>query len=85
MTVRCKFRVSSITYTMGSQYNAETKTYDSGPVGTIRLNVVGSGSAEDKAFFASTPSGQIDVSIIRKEAADQFTIGREFYVDFTPA
>lgn len=84
-TIRCKFKVSSITHTMGHTKNLETGQYGPAPVATARLNVVGGGTPENDAFFAATPNGQIDVSVIRMEHADTFAIGKEFYVDFTPA
>lgn len=40
------------------------------------------GNPENKAFFASTPSGSIEISTVR---ADHFEVGKEYYVDFTPA
>jgi hypothetical protein len=59
--------------------------FDNGGARSIKLNVVYGESAENKAFFQSTPSGEINVSIVRPEVAAQLEIGKEFYVDFTPA
>jgi len=42
-------------------------------------------SEENKQFFASTPSGQITLSILRPEAVTWFEKGKKYYVDFTSA
>lgn len=40
---------------------------------------------ENKAFWEATPSGEIEMHITEPDAADFFKLGREYYVDFTPA
>jgi hypothetical protein len=52
---------------------------------TILLEAVTSGSPENREFFKYTPSGQIRMGVIGNEVARQFEVGREYYVDFTPA
>ena len=74
MSVRAKFKCESI---VGNDQNANLKD--------IKLVAVIDGSAENKAFFKWTPSGQISVSCVNPEANKQFEIGKEYYVDFTPA
>jgi hypothetical protein len=51
----------------------------------ISLTPVSSGSEENKKFWKYTPSGKIELSTINQDAADQFEVGKEYYVDFTPA
>jgi hypothetical protein len=78
MTVRAKFRVSSITR---SKYGAEEQQ-------TIHLQPVtghGDASEENKAFWKYTPSGRIELSTINPDAGNAFALDQEFYVDFTPA
>jgi hypothetical protein len=41
-----------------------------------------SGSEENKKFFAYTPSGKIELSSINGQL---FEVGKEYYLDFTPA
>ena len=41
---------------------------------------VTTGSDENKQFFASTPTGSLKLGVLRN---DQFTPGKEYYVDFT--
>jgi hypothetical protein len=66
---RAKFYVSSIELFSGS-----TK---------VNMNVVTRG-AENKTWASATPSGQLSMNI-RTEAAGHFQLGKEYYVDFTPA
>lgn len=51
----------------------------------IYLSPVYSGSEENAQFFAATPGGQIILHIVNPVAAEQFEVGKEYYVDFTPA
>ena len=47
-----------------------------------KFNVVSGDNEENKAFFASTPGGTIEINTIRE---DHFEVGQEYYVDFTKA
>ncbi|CAH1230733.1 hypothetical protein PAECIP111891_06738 [Paenibacillus allorhizoplanae] len=51
----------------------------------LRLEVVISGSEENKDFWKYTPAGQIQMSVDNEKAQEQFEVGKEYYVDFTPA
>lgn len=42
-------------------------------------------SEENKQFFAATPGGKIELSVVNTTAAEQFEVGKAYYVDFTPA
>lgn len=77
MTVRAKFKVTSITKSAG--WNGVKEIH------TVKLTVVNGTNEENAAFFAATPAGSIDLSVVKQEVGDQFPIGAEFYVDFTPA
>ena len=77
MTIRAKFLVQSITTT--KRWNGP------GHIGTVKLSPVSSGSEENKKFYEATPSGSIEIGTINAEALAKFEIGKEFYVDFTPA
>jgi hypothetical protein len=72
MTIRAKFRVTNI------------ERQDSGDT-NIFMNPVVGGSEENDAFFSATPAGNINIFTVNPEAGNQFEIGMEFYVDFTPA
>lgn len=73
--VRAKFKVDSIQ--PGNITDSEGKS--------ITLSPVISGSKENEDFYRWTPGGQILLSTINEAAAAQFEVGKEFYVDFTPA
>ncbi|MDN8617853.1 hypothetical protein [Variovorax ginsengisoli] len=77
MSVRAKFKVVSIT--TSARWNGP------GTMGTVKLQPVTSGSEENKKFYEATPSGEITLGTINQDALAQFEIGKEFYVDFTPA
>lgn len=80
-TVRAKFTVAEkITRPAG-------KKPDGTPIiqTDVRLTPVYGNSPENKAFFASTPTGGIVLGTVNQEAADRLILGGEFYVDFTPA
>jgi len=71
MSVRCKFKVDSV-----------TKTATNGA--TVAMSPVSTGSDENKKFFKWTPSGELKFQTINDEAADQLVPGAEYYIDITP-
>lgn len=48
----------------------------------IFRTVVG-GSEENDLFFKATPAGEITISVVKKEVAERFIVGRNYFVDFT--
>lgn len=72
MSVRAKMKVESI-------------EMSSGGGGAVILRPVTSGSAENESFFKYTPSGSLHLSTINEAAISQFELGKEFYVDLSPA
>lgn len=40
---------------------------------------------EDQRFAQATPSGRFEMTVDNPQALAQFEIGRQYYVDFTPA
>ena len=77
--VRAKFKVESY----------ETRLSGSGPdaveIRQVRLSVVYGDSEENKKYFKWTPSGQITMGMLNPDAWAAFELGREMYVEFTPA
>ena len=41
--------------------------------------------AEDRSFMQATPWGRAELGIDNPKALEQFTVGKTFYLDFTPA
>lgn len=68
-TVRAKFKCAEITQTEHGE--------------RIKLYPVTGDSPENKEFFKWTPSGNIEIGTVNPEAAKQFEVGKEFYIDFT--
>lgn len=58
---------------------------ESGHGGTVRLRPVITGSPENDQFYRYTPSGSLVLSTINQDAFSQFELGKQFYVDLTPA
>lgn len=88
MAVRAKFMVNTITRSMQSTYDPKTQKSSPQEVQSVKLfPVTGGGSAEDKSFWLSTPSGSIELNILNPAAVEVFAsvLGRAVYVDFTPA
>ena len=52
---------------------------------TIILRPVTGGSEENKKFWASTPSGSIELGVINQGAWKEFELDKEYYIDFTLA
>ncbi len=43
------------------------------------------GSEENKEFFKYTPGGTVAFNVLNLAAAEKFEVGKEYYLDFTPA
>lgn len=58
-----------------------------GESGLVVLNPVYSTDPnhENKSFWDATPNGKIEMWISNPNAFKQFELGKEYYVDFTPA
>jgi hypothetical protein len=78
MSVRTKFYVVSLT--KQKMWNGED-----GVGIVINLSPPMSGSDENKEFYKYSPSGSIELGTVNEGAAAQFEIGKEYYIDFTPA
>ena len=78
MTVRAKFKVTKLTQT-------EHWDKQKGAIHHVTLMPVTCGSPENAMFYTATPCGEIQLGTINDEAAKHFTLGAEFYVDFTPS
>ncbi len=86
MAVRAKFRVDRIERSVQSVWDKATGKYVRKEVQTlVMFPVVDTAGGENEQFFASTPSGKIELGTVNAEAVGEFDLGSEFYVEFTPA
>ena len=71
--------------TTRSKFKVETK--DLGEQGHVTLTPVYSSDPnhENKAFWDASPSGSITLWINNPAGFATFEVGKEYYVDFTPA
>jgi hypothetical protein len=77
MSVRAKFTAISVTKRTG--WGEHPFVYD------VSLRPVSGTTEENKAFYAASPSGSIEISTLNEAAANQFQPGVEYYVTFEPA
>jgi hypothetical protein len=78
MIVRAKFKCTQV---------EPSKQSEAEGCATIRLSAVYGNddpNHENTSFFRWTPSGDICLGIVNVQAAKQFEVGKEYYVDFTP-
>ncbi len=76
MKVRAKFLCTG---------NGKVGYSPEGVTSNITLQPVTGNSEENKDFFRWTPGGKIELSVVNPATAEQFEVGKEYYVDFTPA
>lgn len=75
MTVRCKFYCSEVTKRKGWD---KEKPF----LYVAKFSPVTSGSEENKRFYDCTPSGGLELGIIKQ---DLFEVGKEYYLDISEA
>lgn len=76
--VRAKFKVNEIT----------EHAYGNQRMKTIKLQPVfkdADPESENSGFWAASPNGEIRLGTINMAAAEQFALGKAYYIDFTPA
>ena len=74
VTVRCKFRCTEISTIQG--WGEHKVLYKA------KLAPVGGDSEENKAFYAATPSGFLELATIKTMP---FEVGQDYYLDIMPA
>ncbi len=63
-----------------AKFKCTSKTQDEYAT-TVLLHPVSRG--EDEDFFKATPSGEIKLGVVNQAAADQFTVGKQYLIEFT--
>jgi len=74
MTVRAKFTC---------QYN-KVDQEDGGATVIFHPVTTNPPSEENLTFWKATPAGNITLQITNPQASSQFSVGTDYYVDFTP-
>lgn len=75
--VRAKFRCMSIAHSFTGNPDHSAAT--------ITLFPVWEQDGVNRKWSQATPSGKIEMLITNPSAVEQFDIGKEYFVDFTPA
>lgn len=78
MAVRAKFTCTSVTKGVNWNMNRAEHPFLFG----YKFQPVTGDSPENKSFWASTPSGALEMQAVRD---DLFEPGKSYYLDFTPA
>lgn len=93
MSVRAKFKVDSYSTQMSQSKIDESKGWDKDNMQPTELRTIVlspvygnvDASEENKKFWQYTPSGRIELGTVNPTAWKQFELGKEYYIDFTPA
>ena len=71
MKTRCKFKCTKVEFS-GDVAN---------PDQTVHFEAVTSGSPENESFFHWTPSGRLQLGLVRQ---GEFVVGKEYFLDIIP-
>lgn len=77
-TIRAKFHCNTAAERV-DQWNPEWKPEH------VELSVVTGGSAEDQAFYGSSPGGEVKIQIANPAAKGFFKPGKKYYATFEEA
>lgn len=91
--MRCKFRVTKITRSMGGKSvpdleNPGRSKWVPMEAWTVEMRPVsgnGDPSHENTKFWNASPSGEFKVETVNKEAVEDLVLDGEYYFDITPA
>ena len=82
--MRCKMVIGEVAESMGSKPDADGK-WITCKFKTVKMLAVSGGSDENKRFWSATPSGKLDLTCVHPDAIEGMEVGKEFYVDISPA
>lgn len=95
MSVRAKFKYIGNAASLNSSYphvkadgNADYTRPELVEMRTLKFQPVSANNDpnhENHKFWGATPCGSIELGTVNPEAWKQFELGKEYYVDFTPA
>jgi hypothetical protein len=75
MTTRAKFQCVSVKKYASSVWDKNGQNYQTGFLYAYEFQAVTDGSAENKSFFASTPTGNLSITAVRD---DLFEPGKQY-------
>lgn len=86
MPIRAKFRCLEVTkrYSHTDRDGVDAHTYRV-KLAPVLANKNHTDCAENKVFFAQTPGGELEMSLVSESTASAFTPGKAYYLDFTEA
>jgi hypothetical protein len=99
MSVRCKFKVTAIKRTIGSQKKRDAEgnlvrtekgydVYEPCEMATIEMSPVYANNDpghENSKFWDASPGGKFELNCVNKAAVEQLELDKEYYIDITPA
>jgi hypothetical protein len=83
MRVRAKMKCVEIATRESNRYDPETRKTIPGTNEVVKLSAVM--GDENKPWSQYTPQASVEMYITNPDAVRQFTVGGEYYVDFSPA
>lgn len=97
--VRAKFKVNKVELSVGSRrkknpdgsYAKSEKGYEMNEACTLHTltfnPVYGNGDPhhENSKFWDASPGGELKLNCVVPDVVQQFELGKEYYLDFTPA
>ena len=88
MKVRAKFRCDQITHMINHLWDEQLKQSIPTPARSIQMSpVFGNGDPdhENTKFWKASPGGRLELNVVNAAAVEAFEVGKEYYIDFTPA
>lgn len=82
MNVRAKMKCTEIATRTADRWDPEAKKNIPGTNEVVKLSAVM--GEENKPWSQYTPQASVELYITNPEAVRQFTVGGEYFVDFTP-
>ena len=83
MSFRAKFRVNSITSSLGTVRN-DDGSFGTGEIKTIKMSPTydSNPESENGKFWAASPGGELSLNCVNPKAVEYFELGEDYYIDF---
>lgn len=84
--IRAKFRCEAVTGHAGTRVKKDGSGYEGCKhAEVVKLAPVFAVDGPNKAWSEATPSGVVEMTITNFEAMGKFEVGKDYFIDFTPA